>query len=343
MLALLLLLFSLNGCLLAKEAPDVDCLVVNLEYVSCSWKKSTDGNYTFTSWFKGDTVLECAEYLPGNSTHTGCNRPYRKTQRFDPFYTVLKNGNDSSQDLKQEHRLQMKVKLNPPTNVTVKYGSDQNLWFYWNQTYNNCMESEVRHRKKQMKWEHSKVFRDQSYCINLPASNSRYELQVRIKLDNACGGGPDYWSEWSEPAIWGSNNSTDSNVMGGSMSVWSVIWSVMGAVVLILLVMMLLHHERLRVILIPVVPKPSLVTHDIEDWFQFSKNLKEGFKANYNERACPVREYIYVSQSDSDSVDSVSLSVSTDQTDCSVFMAMDEPKDSSNPLSSSTISSEEKP
>lgn len=84
----------------------------------------------------------------------------------------------------------------------------------------------------------------------------------------------------------------------------------------------------------------------LKDWFQFSKNLKEGFKANYNERACPVREYIYVSQSDSDSVDSVdsvSLSVSTDQTDCSVFMAVDEPKDSSNPLSSSTISSEEKP
>uniref|UniRef100_A0A8C7ZTB7 Cytokine receptor-like factor 2-like D1 domain-containing protein n=1 Tax=Oryzias sinensis TaxID=183150 RepID=A0A8C7ZTB7_9TELE len=244
MLALLLLIFSLNGCLLAKEAPDVDCLVVNLEYVSCSWKKSTDGNYTFTSWFEGDTVLECAEYLPGNSTHTGCNRPYSKQRRFDPFYTVLKNGNDSSQALKQEHQLQTKVKLNPPTNVTVKYGSDQNLWFYWNQTYKACMESEVRHRKKQMKWEvgsflflflnkffhvsvfllfsfsiilsfkaffflqHSKVFRDQSYCINLPASNSRYELQVRIKLDSACGGGPDYWSEWSEPAIWGSNNST---------------------------------------------------------------------------------------------------------------------------------------
>lgn len=53
-------------------------------------------------------MLECAEYLPGNSTHTGCNRPYRETQRFDPFYTVLKNGNDSSQALKQEHQLQTK-------------------------------------------------------------------------------------------------------------------------------------------------------------------------------------------------------------------------------------------
>lgn len=125
------------------------------------------------------------------------------------------------------------VKLNPPTNVTVKYGSDQNLWFYWNQTHKKCVESEVRYRKKQMKWEvvfcfgvfglpvvfschhsvvlflqHSRVFTDKSYCINLPSNNSRYELQVRNKLDGGCGGAPDYWSEWSEPAIWGSNNST---------------------------------------------------------------------------------------------------------------------------------------
>ncbi|RVE64079.1 hypothetical protein OJAV_G00142610 [Oryzias javanicus] len=340
MLALLLLLSCLNGYLLAKEAPDVDCLVVDLKYVSCSWKKTTDGNYTFTSWFEKKNMIECVEYLPGNSTHTGCDRPYVETQRFDTFYTVLQRGDERHE---QEHQLKMKVKFNPPTNITVKYGSDQNLWFYWNQTHKKCVESEVRYRKKQMKWEHSKVFRDKSYCINLPSNNSRYELQVRNKLEGGCGGGLEYWSEWSEPAIWGSNNSTESNPTGGSMSVWSLVWYVMGAIVLILLVMMLLHHERLRIILIPVVPKPSLVTHDIEEWFQFSKNLKEGFKANYNERACPVREYIYVSQSDSESIDSVSLSVSTDQTDCSGFTAADGPKDPSDTQPSSTISPEEKP
>jgi len=78
-----------------------------------------------------------------------------------------------------------------------------------------------------------------------------------------------------------------------------------------------------------------------KDWFQFSKGLKEGFKANYNERACPVREYTYVSRSDSESSDSSGLSVATNQTDCSVSIAVNEPEDLSVPFVSSTVSPEE--
>lgn len=55
--------------------------------------------------------------------------------------------------------------------------------------------------------------------------------------------------------------------------------------------------------------------------------MKESFKNNYNERACPVREYSYLSQSSSESSESSSFSVTTDQTDCSI--SMNEPEDPS--------------
>lgn len=44
------------------------------------------------------------------------------------------------------------VKLYPPTNLTVKLGSDSNLWFYWNQSHSGCVESEVRYRINNKTW-----------------------------------------------------------------------------------------------------------------------------------------------------------------------------------------------
>lgn len=50
-------------------------------------------------------------------------------------------------------------------------------------------------------------FGKQSYIINLPSSRSRYELQVRSRVHKVCGESF-RWSDWSRPAVWGSNNST---------------------------------------------------------------------------------------------------------------------------------------
>uniref|UniRef100_A0A7N6FD29 Cytokine receptor-like factor 2-like D1 domain-containing protein n=1 Tax=Anabas testudineus TaxID=64144 RepID=A0A7N6FD29_ANATE len=340
----LLLPLFLMGHVFAKEPPEVDCLVVHLKYVSCSWnKQGTPGvNYTFYSRFHDKEFLYCTNYVSENNVNVGCNVPYDKLieKRFEPYYTKLVDGSrtDQASGVPQKHNLKDKVLLAPPVNLTVKNESDSNLWFYWNQTYSNCVDSEVRFRTNNNNWETSKVSTGRhSFCINLPSSNSRYEMQVRSKMGSNCGGSPN-WSDWSEPVVWGSHNSTD-NTQKNLISVWTPVLYVVGVITLIILVMMLLHYERLRIILIPVVPKPSLNHRDMENWFQSSKGLNfEDFKANYNERACPVREYCQVSQSDSESSGGSTCSVTTNQTDCSVSIPVNESEDVSTPCSTSTSS-----
>ncbi|KAK2882112.1 hypothetical protein Q8A73_022622 [Channa argus] len=334
----LLLLLCLTRHVFAKEPPGVNCLVLHLKHVKCTWndKGTPDFNYTFYSWFHNDKqVTDCNSYVFENNTIIGCIQPYlESTARFTTFYTTLVHGNKT---FKMPHELKNKVLLDPPVNLSVQNGSDSNLWFYWNQTSTNCVESEVQYRTNDNKWEISKVSTSkQSFCINLPSSNSRYELQVRSKIGGHCGESS-YWSDWSEPVVWGSNNSTDRNPKN-PMSIWTPVLYVLGGFTLVLLVIILLHHERLRIILIPVVPTQSLIPyHDIEKWLHPSKGLNvENFKANYNERACPVREYCQVSRSDSESSDGSNCSVNTDQTDCSVSIPLQEAEDLSTPCSSSS-------
>ncbi|XP_034405305.1 cytokine receptor common subunit gamma-like isoform X2 [Cyclopterus lumpus] len=266
---------------------------------------------------KSKEDIECPNYLSENNMNTGCNQPYKDSQRFTIFNTKLVHGKQTSPG---EHDLKTKVKLNPPTNLTVRNGSDSNLWLNWSQIKFSCVESEVRYRVNNRKWANYHVrIGEQNYCVNLPSSRSQYELQVRSRLGEACGLSS-FWSNWSEPVVWGSNNSTcsahcrtateekDTKQRTSSMSVWTPVLYVVGAFILILMVMMLLHHERIRIIFIPVVPKPSPDLHNIEDWFQFPKGQKESF--NYNERPCLVREYCHVSQSDSE--------------DCSAFIPENE-------------------
>ncbi|KAL6098849.1 il2rg [Pungitius sinensis] len=291
---MLLLLLCLTGHLFAKEPPDVDCLVVNRNHVKCSWDKegTPEVNYTFYGWFHNDNVSECPTYLLENNINTGCKQPYHIGQRFESFYSRLQHG---QQNKPMKHFLKNKVKLNPPTNVTAQNRSDSNLWVNWSQT--KCVQSEVRYRINNRTWASFQVSTDvMEYCINLPSRKSLYEVQVRSRVSSLCGES-EFWSDWSEPVLWGSNNST-ANQMDMSMSVWNPVLYAVGAFILILLVMMLLHHERIRIIFIPVVPKPSPKLHNIEDWFQFPKGLKESF--NYNERPCIVREYCHVSQVDSE-------------------------------------------
>ncbi|XP_077596141.1 cytokine receptor common subunit gamma-like [Stigmatopora nigra] len=283
------LLFCLAGPSFAKVSPDVDCIVLHFERVQCTWNRldNLSVNYTFFSWFHGKEARECELYLRNYSINSGCLQPYgEKDNRFMTFYTRLVYNNDSFDG---KHDLLKKVKLNPPTNLTVQNGSDLNLWFYWNHSDPKCIQNEVRYRTNNKKWDAYTVTPGkQNYCINLPSSRSRYELQVRSRIDEVCAASD--WSDWSKPVFWGSYNSTDIDPINGSMFVWIILY-VLAPVILILLVMLLLRYERFRVIFIHVVPKPSLIPQDIEPWLKIPKGLQEGFKANYHEQACPVREY----------------------------------------------------
>uniref|UniRef100_A0A3Q3XA43 Fibronectin type-III domain-containing protein n=1 Tax=Mola mola TaxID=94237 RepID=A0A3Q3XA43_MOLML len=306
----LLLLLCLSGNVFAKEPLDVDCLVMHLQYVHCHWNRqgTPEVNYIFYGWFSKEKRMECPMYLTENNIRIGCKQPMsNRSNRFRTFKTELVHGNNT---FLKDHQLKSKGKLYPPTNVRVKMESDSNLWCYWNQTAPKCVESKIRYRTNNRDWENfSRSVGMQSYCINLPSKNSLYELQVQSKLGDMCGGS--MWSEWSESVFWGSNNSTDTMQTNGSMSVWTTVLYVVGAFTFIFLALMLLHHERVRIIFLPVVPKPSLISHDMQDWLQISKGLKESFNPNYNERACPVREYCPVSQADCESLSSSSTVVAT--------------------------------
>ncbi|XP_042346399.1 cytokine receptor common subunit gamma-like isoform X2 [Plectropomus leopardus] len=205
MLTTLLLLLCLAGNMFAKEPPDVDCLVMHMKYVHCSWDEqgTPEINYTFYGWFHNDKEInECPNYLSENNTNTGCNQPFDPLQRFTTFYTKLVHGHDTHQ---KEHLLKTKVRLNPPKNLTIKRSD---LCLTWSQDYSNCMESEARYRINNSKWTTSSLsVGTRNYCINSPSCNSLVELQVRSKIGYACGESI-FWSEWSEPVFWGSKIST---------------------------------------------------------------------------------------------------------------------------------------
>ncbi|KAM3869146.1 interleukin 2 receptor, gamma a [Diretmus argenteus] len=246
-----------------------------------------DRSYSVSRFHDTPQFSECATYITENSTVIGCNHPYENLleKRFYTFYTKLVHGNNSTP---LEFTLTSQVKLYPPANLTVHNGTDSNLWFYWNHSVaSNCVESEVRYRTNYNKWEFSKLsVGRQNYCINLPSSSCRYELQVRSSIGDHCG--------------------------------------------------------ALRIILIPIVPNPPkhldeiLVHGNVEEWLHISKGLKEGFKTNFNERACSVREYSRVPQSASESSDSSTFSTTTDQTDFSASIPANESEGLSTSCSSST-------
>ncbi|KAK0154622.1 Cytokine receptor common subunit gamma [Merluccius polli] len=319
-MAVVLLLIFLTGLVLSEEPPDVDCWVVNLDYVHCQWKPSAspDVHYTFYS-----------RYVQ-NATHLGCDHPYEDLwmKRFSPYVTKLVLGNQSFPE--QTHHLKAKVRLNAPFNLTVKIGPDSKLWWYWNQTHEHgCIESEVRHRINGNKWEFTQLT-NKSYCIDLPR-RKRYELQVKIRVKDACVKSD--WSDWCPPVFWGpteETNRTGTNGPSSSMGVWTPVLCALGAFIFSLLVIILLQLERIKIILIPIIPNPDQnmkLTHiladgNLEDWLPISKGIKEGLKVNYSESACCVREYSLIPASASETADP---SVATDESDRSVSVPVKEP------------------
>ncbi|XP_056127528.1 cytokine receptor common subunit gamma-like [Rhinichthys klamathensis goyatoka] len=291
----------------ASSEPKINCLIINLDYVNCTWSElGLKYNYSFKSSFSHHKILDCSTYHKINSVNMGCAFPYKKTQRFNSLNTWLYSDNGSLVT-EQSHSLKEYVKLNPPFNLSLVERKDTELWLYWNVTNDDsCIESEVRHRTDN-NWKNTSPGSRSSFVLSFP-SKKRYEFQVRARISSSCGESK-FWSDWSESVY--KTNDTESLA---PMSVTTlVLYTVGGAIILVILACLLVQSERLRIILIPVVPNAgrnvsqylaSLFDNydgNIEKWLSMPKDLENGFKPNFTERACPVREYGMVSQSSSDS------------------------------------------
>ncbi|KAK3521579.1 hypothetical protein QTP70_014765 [Hemibagrus guttatus] len=304
----------------------IECTVVNLEYVNCTW----DGNgtmvenYTFLSSYKNPAVgVECSSYQYVRAVRIGCVVPYseKDLQRFEEFYTWLYT--DINNMTKREYKSLLKrVKLNAPYNMTVLL-KDPELWIYWNNTSNikpQCQEREVRYRINGNKWSIYSSRMENSFNVPFPNAQSLYEFQVRVRMSSTCGES-ELWSEWSESVFWGSKKINDTDTGQQTSAALMVLCTVGAAVVLIMLTCLLIHSERIRVILIPVVPGPKNLKDlidsyngNVENWLHISKELQDGFKPNFSERPCTVREFKTETHSESESDDclSVHTAVSSD-------------------------------
>ncbi|XP_051973196.1 cytokine receptor common subunit gamma-like isoform X2 [Xyrauchen texanus] len=310
-----------------SSVPEINCLIINLVYVNCTWDDNGTQkyNYSFKSMFSGHETLECSNYHIYKYVNVGCMIPYKETQRFNLLSTWLYNDNGSLM-IHQKHDLKDKVKLYPPYNLSVVERKDAELWLYWNVTGNNslCTESQVRHRNDNKDWQIKTPSTKTSFSLPFP-SKKQYKFQVRARVSASCGESK-LWSDWSEPVFWGSlkpNNDTGPD----TKSVTALVLYTVGTIImLVILSCLLVQSERLRVILIPLVPNAGRNVNNyladlfdncdgnVENWLSISKDLEKAFKSNFTERACPVREYRIVSQlsSDSESVISIPKGMSSD-------------------------------
>ncbi|KAJ8257582.1 hypothetical protein GJAV_G00187330 [Gymnothorax javanicus] len=194
------------------------------------------------------------------------------------------------------------------------------LWLSWNisaRASASCLGSEVSYRKdsgpeEKMTGELS----GRSFTLPFPSERSRYTFKVRVRVTESCL--QSAWSDWSSPRQWGPkklNNITSTDPVGGNSMGWlPYTLALVCCAAVVTGFIFVFQNERLRVILIPVVPKPGktldelLNTYNgnVEDWLNISPDFAEGFKPSFSEPACPVREYSLIPQrTSSGSADSV--------------------------------------
>ncbi|XP_031428206.1 interleukin 2 receptor, gamma a [Clupea harengus] len=326
-----LLLLSWSVCESAS-LPEVSCYIVNLEYVKCTWNqpKAPVLNYTFfAGWRESLTpsVPECPRYLlDEEGVSVGCRYPYSEPDRFRTFCTSLMGPGGLS--VNQSHSLTNKVKLNPPVGLRLqRKGRVLELTWEVKAGYKrvHCIQSRVQYALND-NWQNANelVPGSMEFFVASPSNNSQYKLRAQARISSNCG--ESEWSEWSPLVVWGNRTDTSRAPPAVAVSGMSlVLYVCLAAVVLILLSCLLVHSERLRITLIPMVPNPGknltelidTYNGNVEKWLCISKELQEGFKPTFTERTYPVREYQLLAQTSVESDSGVSLSDSPSPSLCS--------------------------
>ncbi|MGH0167727.1 UNVERIFIED_CONTAM: hypothetical protein FKN15_052557 [Acipenser sinensis] len=259
--ALVLTVLLLRGFECSGEASTgVSCLIHDEDYTECTWKEKgrPERNYTFQSRYRtGAEYAECPSYTQVEGYNVGCRLEYNSHMRFATFQVQLSSANNKA-IWNTDIKLKPLVKLYSPVNLTVDNSSSNGLYLYWNTSMSKsqCLESIVRYRSStDSAWQNSPAFTSLRY-FNLPFADAEelYEFQVKVRINEFCGTS-DYWSDWSQPAYWGSNATSKDIHFSFNPSV--VIYPIMGSAVLLILACCLIHNERLRIILVPVIPNPG--------------------------------------------------------------------------------------
>ncbi|XP_026868843.2 interleukin 2 receptor, gamma b [Electrophorus electricus] len=278
---------------------NISCTVINLDYVDCNWTTAQmwEMNYTFSSVFQRQgSYQECSEYLQEHGHNVGCRIPLEdQAQRFNSIYTKLYMG--SNQFISRNYTtLKERVKLNSPYNVSAKWNSKDELCLHWVNLVKkvSCVVNMVRYRRDADPWQsHTATGLSSHYCISHASKLAVYTFQVRSNMKEACGPS-ELWSDWSDPVHW--RNYTASTEESQFQEWLQVFASVLGAIILIGLAVLLCYYERIRVVLLHVVPDPSKnlqnlfqkYNGNVESWVHVSRELKEAFDPDYTDAPCVV-------------------------------------------------------
>ncbi|XP_050984330.1 interleukin 2 receptor, gamma b [Labeo rohita] len=290
---LLFLFLSFQRCCSAADL-NVQCTIINAEYVECFWHPNTStANYTFSSQFL-DVFQDCPEYIMKHNYTVGCRTPLKDhDQRFDRFSTNVSTERNHTIS-KTFESLKRKVQLNPPCNLSVKWNEQEGtLLLYWNSSTplkETCVVYMVRNQKDISQ---TTNVTGKSYSLSQVSQNKPYVFQVRSTVSNICGGS-DLWSNWSDPIKWGSTGNISRQGW------WDGLYGILALLLLLPLCLLLCYCERKRIILLPVVPDPSKNLQDlfhkhdgnVESWVHISRELKEAFEPDYTEPSCDVCEVV---------------------------------------------------
>ncbi|KAI7802002.1 putative cytokine receptor common subunit gamma, partial [Triplophysa rosa] len=294
---LLLLVLSSERCWSAANL-SVECLIINLEYVECTWPETSRMNYTFSIAFKDDALYEdCTEYMLVNNYTVGCRIPLKNhEEKFDKVYTKISTGGNQSVSQAFES-LSKYVRLNPPYNLSVVwFEQNSTLVLQWKKSTNIGNKCMVYMVDQQTDTNQYFNVTESSCSLPLVSQNKQYAFRVRSTLSDNCRPS-DLWSNWSTWVKWG-NGGTKTNKNISRSGWWQGLFAILPVTLLFLLVWLLFYCERVKIILLPIVPDPSKNLQDlfhkhdgnVESWIHISKELKEAFEPDYTEPACDVCE-----------------------------------------------------
>ncbi|XP_075576900.1 cytokine receptor common subunit gamma-like [Pelecanus crispus] len=216
---LLLLLCGLGPYLVAaRDQSEVECVVFNEEYMTCTWGNSETltANYSLYYWYENRSpVVECKHYLQDRGIRFGCHFNQSEIIQFQPF-RVLVNASLGGRTLKipsERMELQDLVKPGTPVNLTIHNMSSNQLQLTWTSPYPKaqCLEHAVKYKSnKDTGWTEHQVKGD-TFSFPSVDYEKYYTFYVRSKINSYCGS-TKLWSEWSVPVVWGSNSTSKGAV-----------------------------------------------------------------------------------------------------------------------------------